>query len=919
VRRRQSGRRMAEGGVAGAGGLERHDVAGVRYERLEEVFHEALQRGAGERSAYLDTACGSDLELRTRVETLLRAHESAGDFLESPVATTEAALLGAAASEQPGTRIGRYKLLQLIGEGGFGAVYMAEQEEPVHRKVAVKIIKLGMDTKQVIARFEAERQALALMEHPHIARVFDAGATETGRPYFVMELVRGTPITEFCDHQRLNTPERLRLFVQVCQAVQHAHQKGIIHRDIKPGNVLVTMHDDRPVPKVIDFGIAKATSQRLTERTLFTEFRQFIGTPEYMSPDQAEVRGLDVDTRTDVYSLGVLLYVLLTGTTPVDGRTLRGAEVGELRRMIREVEPPRPSARLHTLSRTEQGSRIAGRRQCEPAALSRLLHGDLDWIVMKALEKDRTRRYQTVHELAEDIERHLRHEPVSAGPPSLRYRLVKFVRRNRVAVVTSASVLATLVGGLVTTTYFYIAAARERDTARAAQARADSEAQRSERIADVLQDLFVSTSPDQALERDVDVEQGLAAALTAFGPDDAAVAATLGSRALQLRSAGDREGAERLYREALRIWREQSGPSDLNVAATLRELGSLQATKGDLQAAELTYRECLRITRARPGPATLTQAETLAQLAGVLSNEGQYDEAATLLREALAIRQEVAPTQRLQYAITASALVNALALAGQDKELAPAMDTLLAAWRAALPPDSPSLATLLTQSARIQIDRGNVDTAEALLREALEIYQTPGNVAAAHHVSALDLLQTVLERRKNPAGILPVARRGFDVAKEVGNRAAIRDVGMCMANGCWIVARNRSRPPAEYETAFTDVTAYLAEVPDEYRVVNTLGVLQYRLGQYAEAVATLERCDQHNKEKHEFGLPTDTAFLALAHAKLGQFDEARAALGRMRQAMETEAFAGDADARRAASEAEAQLGMPGAPLDAMAP
>ncbi len=890
---------------------ESHDVAGVRHERLEEVFYEALHRGAEERAAYLDAACGSDAQLREQAEGLLRAHEAAGDFLESPVVTAEPTLASALPSEQPGTRIGRYKLLQLIGEGGFGAVYMAEQQEPVRRQVAVKIIKLGMDTKQVIARFEAERQALALMEHPNIARVLDAGATETGRPYFVMELVKGTPITEFCDARRLSTLERLRLFVQVCQAVQHAHQKGIIHRDIKPGNVLVTLHDDRPVPKVIDFGIAKATSQRLTDKTLFTEFRQFIGTPEYMSPDQAELSGLDVDTRTDVYSLGVLLYVLLTGTTPVDARTLRGAEVGELRRMIREVEPPRPSARLQTLSRTAQGSRIAGERQCEPGALSRQLHGDLDWIVMKALEKDRTRRYQTVHELAEDVERHLRHEPVNAGPPSLRYRMEKFIRRNRAAVVTSALVLVTLVGGLIATTYFYVAAARERDTARAAQTRADAEAQRSDRIANLLQDLFISTSPEQALTRDVDVAQVLSAAQTAFGPDHAAVAATLGSRALQLRSAGDLEGAERLYREALRIWRERVGPNDLNVAATLRELGALQVVKGDLQAAELAYRECLRITRARPGAATLTQAETLAQLAGVLTNQGQYEEAATLLREALAIRQDVAPTQRLQLALTANALANALALADKAEELGPAMDGVLAAWRAALPPDSPSLASVLTQTGRYRLERGQPDMAEPLLREALEVLQTPGNVAAVHHASALRLLQQVLERRDNPAGILPVARRGFEVARRAGNQAAIRDVGQSMADCCWVVARDRLRPRADYEAAEADLAAYLAERPEEYRALNTLGVLQYRLGQYAEAVATLERCDAHNAQKYEHGHPTDTAFLAMAYAKLGRVDKARVALGRMLLAMGTDEFASDADARRAAGEAEALVGLPG--------
>jgi len=348
--------------------------------------------------------------------------------------------------ERTGAMIGRYKLLEKIGEGGFGVVFMAEQVEPVQRKVALKIIKAGMDTKEVIARFEAERQAIALMDHPNIARALDAGATEAGRPYFVMELVRGIPITDYCDQKQLATRERLQLFIKVCQAVQHAHQKGVIHRDLKPSNVLVTEHDGEPVPKVIDFGVAKALGQKLTAKTLFTGFNHMVGTPAYMSPEQAALSGLDIDTRADIYSLGVLLYELLTSVTPFDTESFREAALDEVRRMIRETEPPKPSTRLQTLG--EKLTDVAKQRRIEPAALSRLIRGDLDWIVMKCLEKDRKRRYETANGLATDVARHLNSEPVVARPPNNFYQFQKLVRRHKLAFAVTGAVLGSLIFGL---------------------------------------------------------------------------------------------------------------------------------------------------------------------------------------------------------------------------------------------------------------------------------------------------------------------------------------------------------------------------------------------------------------------------------------------------------------------------------------
>jgi serine/threonine protein kinase len=507
----------------------------------ESIFHAALRLDEpDQRAAYLDEICGDDQPLRQRIDALLAA-DQAGDYLEPSASHLAATALLPPIGERPGDRIGPYKLLEQIGEGGMGLVFVAEQSQPLRRRVALKVIKPGLDTRAVIARFEAERQALALMDHPNIARVYDAGATDSGRPYFVMELVQGVPITEYCDQSNLPTRERLELFITVCQAVQHAHQKGIIHRDLKPTNVLVAMQDGKPAPKVIDFGVAKAIGeQTLTERTLTTAFAQMVGTPMYMSPEQAELSPLGVDTRSDIYSLGVMLYELLAGSTPFDKDRLHAASYDELRRIIREEEPPRPSTRLSSLSLREreqmstgdpkspERSAVAGReamgvretaalattiaenRRTDPRRLIQTVCGELDWIVMKCLEKDRNRRYDSAGSLARDVERYLLDEPVQACPPSAAYRLKKFVRRNKVAAFVGGCLVAA-VAALAVSNFVIRSALSQKNAALALalanEQQAAKEFRRAQATADFWSSVLGSSYPDQVKDSQYTLRQ----------------------------------------------------------------------------------------------------------------------------------------------------------------------------------------------------------------------------------------------------------------------------------------------------------------------------------------------------------------------------------------------------------------------------
>jgi serine/threonine protein kinase len=565
-------------------------------------------------------------------------------------------------AERVGAVIGRYKLLERIGEGGFGVVYMAEQQHPVRRRVALKVIKPGVDTRQVIVRFEAERQALALMDHLNIARVLDAGATDAGRPYFVMELVKGVPVTDYCDANNLSTRERLELFVPVCNAVQHAHSKGIIHRDLKPTNVLVTMADGLPVPKVIDFGVAKATEAKLTEKTLFTEFRQLIGTPAYMSPERAAMSSIDVDTRSDVYSLGVLLYELLTGTTPFDPKQLREAACVEIQRIIREVEPPRPSTRLNTLGVTLRA--VAARRRTDPARLGRIVRGELDWVVMKCLEKDRARRYATADGLARDVGRYLRDEPVEASPPGAVYRLRKFVKRHRARVASVAPVVAAFLAGIAGMTWGMIRADHARDNAVSAKEEAQKRLAQVEKATEILASVFQDLDPIAAEKAGVTSRHLLSRRLTeaarhlegdAVG-DPLVVARLQHLLGISLRELRHPEQAEGVIVKALRTRERLLGPDHLDTVATKHELARAYRALGRHAPAAELFEEVVRVRTARLGADHLDTVATKHHLGCTYRAMEKCALAEEMLREVLAVRTAALGAEDLETVATKNEL-----------------------------------------------------------------------------------------------------------------------------------------------------------------------------------------------------------------------------------------------------------------------
>jgi serine/threonine protein kinase/tetratricopeptide (TPR) repeat protein len=753
-----------------------------RSNRAKSIFLDAIEEHAPATwPAFLEQACAGEGPLRAEVEKLLRAQAAIGSFHEAPRsalhATVEYSL-----TEGPGTVIGPYKLLEQIGEGGFGIVFMAEQQEPVRRQVALKVLKPGMDTRQVIARFEVERQALAMMDDPNIARALDAGATESGRPYFVMELVRGVPITEFCDKNRLAPEARLRLFTDVCRAIQHAHHKGVIHRDIKPTNVLVTLHDGKPVVKLIDFGVAKATGQKLTEQTLFTAYGQMVGTPAYMSPEQAQMSGLDIDTRSDVYALGVLLYELLTGTTPVEGKRLQEAGYAEVQRLIREEEVPRPSARLSSLGGS--ATVLAGDRGLDVKRLAQLLAGDLDWVVMKALEKDRDRRYETPGSFAEDVERYLRREEVLARPPSMTYKLKKFVQRNRAAVLTAAVVAAALIGGTAVATWQAVHATRAEAAARAAtgaERRAKEEAQAREAettavLRFVENTLIAAARPEGrpgGFGPNVSLRKAVEAALplveTSFRNEpliEARLRLTLGASFTYL---GERRKAAEQFEAARALYDRHRGPDHPDTLAAMNNLAQSYADLGRHADALRLHEQTLALLTAKLGPDHPDTWLSMNNLALTYTALGRHADAIKLCEEVLALRKARLGPDHPDTLVSMHNLALTYAALGRHADALRLYQETLALRQTKLGPDHPDTLATMNNLTTSYADLGRHADALKLQEQTLPLMKVklgpghPDTLATMHnlatsytelgrHADAIGLYQETLALRELKLG-----------------------------------------------------------------------------------------------------------------------------------------------------------------------
>jgi serine/threonine protein kinase/tetratricopeptide (TPR) repeat protein len=841
------------------------------------------------------------------VEALLRAYNDAGSFLESGFAGT-AATLGNPITERAVTVIGLYKLLEQIGEGGMGTVFVAEQSHPVQRKVALKIIKPGMDSRQVIGRFEAERQALALMDHPNIAKVFDVGTTEKDRPYFVMELVKGVPITKYCDEHRLTPRQRLELFLPVCQAVQHAHQKGIIHRDLKPSNVLVAEYDDKPVPKIIDFGVAKATGPKLTERTMHTEFGQVVGTLEYMSPEQAKLNALDIDTRSDIYTLGVLLYELLTGTTPFEKKRLHTAAFDEMLRIIREEEPPKPSTRLSDLSRPDEPSRtesaaqlaahtlslasVAANRSLEPKKLNGLVRGELDWIVMKCLEKDRNRRYETANGLAHDIENYLHDEPVLAGPPSAGYRLRKFVRRNKGPVLAAGLIVLALVGGVIGTTVGLFRAnnasraeAEQRHIAEKNEMTAREREAEIQAVLDFVENkVFAAAQPkDQegGLGYDVKLVDAMKAVLPLVEKSfkdqpliEARLRMTLGSSFWTL---GEAKIADDQFQLARAVRTKQLGSDHPDTLSSSYMLALSCFDLGRNADALKLLEETLAFRKAKLGPDHQATLKTMNVLASVYSKLDRHEAALKLREETLVLQKaKLGPGHRDTLA-TMNNMGLAYAALGRHDDAVKLLEATLKLMKANIPEHRFTFNCMDSLALSYQA-LGRHNEAVKLCEEALTFRKarlgpdhrdTLGNmVNLAQIYDALRRLDDALNLREEVLA-LRKAKLGPD---HLDTLAIMNDVGLAYAN--------LDRHDDAVKLLEATLTLMKANIPDHrftFNCMANLALSYHALGRHNEAVKLREEALAVRKARFGPDHPDtlrDMDYLAFSYDKVGRPDDA---------------------------------------------
>ena len=847
------------------------------------IFNAARRiEDAEARRLYLQKECGEDGELQVRIEALLRMHEEEQTFLKSPKRELFT-LLAASAPEGPHSQIGPYQLLYQLGEGGMGAVFLAEQTQPIQRQVAIKIIQPGLDSHQILARFEAERQALALMDHPNIAKILDAATTPSGRPCFVMELIHGVPITQYCDEHRLPLRQRLRLFVPVCEAVQHAHQKGIIHRDLKPSNILVALYDGKAVPKIIDFGIAKAIGVRLTEWTVHSEVGLVIGTPEYMSPEQADPDQLDIDTRSDIYSLGVILYELLTGTTPLRGNGTKDAGVFELLRRLREEEPTKPSTRLSTI---EELPVIAANRGIEPKKLTGLVQGDLDWIVMKCLEKDRTRRYATANALARDLEHYLNEEPVEASPPSACYRLRKFARKHR-KVLGGAAAFALLltVATAVSVWQAVLATTAERKAlvARDGEAeqrrKAEKSAAESTAMLTFFRDRVLAAARPEGEPGGLGRRVTIRAALDKAEPHidqefagqplvEANIRHTLGQTYFHL---GDWNLATRQQERALALYRQELGPEHPQTMGAMNSLATQLAMQGRYEPARALFEQTLELRKRVLGledPQTLVSMNNLANVLWIVR---RLAEARKLYEEVLPLQRRIQGPENIDTVGAMNNLANVLRDQGHLEEARKLYEEALEIQQRTRGPEHPFTLEIMNNLARLLTKQGQPKQARKLYEEILHARQ---HILGEKHPNTLQTMY-FLARASAEQGQFEDSRRLYEETLQLQRSVLLPrhpDTVRTMSSLAWMLATAndvKARDPRRAVELSKELVQYS---PTQGNRWNRLGIAYYRAGDCGNAITALQKSEELSSGQF---LGHNALFLAMAHWQRGEKEKAR--------------------------------------------